>query len=74
MSSTQMTFCPDSSQDYPLVPSTEEHRRLDEQNSALNELMFDKISHAPLKTLTCLEERLSLARNERILGIVSTAS
>lgn len=42
----------DSSKDYPFVPSTAEHHRLNEQSTALNELMFNKITHAPLHSPT----------------------
>ena len=39
----------DLSKDYPFTPSTEEHRRLEEQSAALNDILFGKVSRAPVE-------------------------
>ena len=48
MTAASQPYSLDSSKDYPFVQSSEEHQRLNEQSSGLNELMLGKISHAPL--------------------------
>lgn len=44
----QKNFEFDLSKDYPFTPSTEEHRRLEEQSAALNDILLGKVSRAPV--------------------------
>ncbi len=48
MSTAAEAYRLDASQDYPFVPTTEEHRRLNEQSAGPNGLMLGAFSRAPL--------------------------
>lgn len=45
---TENMYTLDETQPYPFIPSTEEHKRLEEQSAAQNELMLNKSVCAPL--------------------------
>ena len=52
MALPQQRYALDSSKNYPFVQSTEEHQRLNVQAAAINDAMFNEISHAPMESPT----------------------